>query len=77
MQQLILGTGTAIWWLTEPHWLLNLSNGVTDTLESNSLLIYLIQVKGIYTQKVTLVKTRNYRGKQKKALLLVNQKVFF
>jgi hypothetical protein len=19
-QQLILGTGTAIWWLTEPHW---------------------------------------------------------
>jgi len=21
MQQLILGTGTAIWWLTEPHWL--------------------------------------------------------
>jgi hypothetical protein len=20
MQQLILGTGTAIWWLTEPHW---------------------------------------------------------
>jgi hypothetical protein len=28
----------------------NLSNGVTDTLESNSILIYLIQVKGIYTQ---------------------------
>jgi hypothetical protein len=20
MQQLILGTGIAIWWLTEPHW---------------------------------------------------------
>jgi hypothetical protein len=20
-QQLILGTGTAIWWVTEPHWL--------------------------------------------------------
>jgi hypothetical protein len=20
-QQLILGTGTAIWWLTEPHWI--------------------------------------------------------
>jgi hypothetical protein len=21
MQQLLLGTGTAIWWLTEPHYL--------------------------------------------------------
>jgi hypothetical protein len=21
-QQLILGTGTAIWWVTEPHWVL-------------------------------------------------------
>jgi hypothetical protein len=20
MQQLILGTGSAIWWVTEPHW---------------------------------------------------------
>ena len=20
-QQLILGTGTAVWWVTEPHWL--------------------------------------------------------
>ena len=20
-QQLILGTGTAIWWVTEPHWI--------------------------------------------------------
>jgi hypothetical protein len=29
----------------------NLSNRVTDTLESTSILIYLIQVKGIYTQK--------------------------
>jgi hypothetical protein len=28
-----------------------LSNRVTDTLESSSILIYLIQVKGIYTQK--------------------------
>jgi hypothetical protein len=29
----------------------NLSNGVIATLESSSILIYLIQVKGIYTQK--------------------------
>ncbi len=33
----------------------NLSNGVTDTLESSSILIYFIQVKGIYTLKVTLI----------------------
>jgi hypothetical protein len=38
---------------------LNFGNGVTDTLESSSILIYLIQVKGIYTQKVTLNKTTN------------------
>ncbi len=35
----------------------NLSNGVTDTLESSSILIYLIQVAGIYTRKDTLIKT--------------------
>ncbi len=29
----------------------NLSDGVTDTLESNSILIYFISVKGIYTQQ--------------------------
>jgi hypothetical protein len=29
----------------------NLSNGVTDTVESSTKLIFLIQVKGIYTQK--------------------------
>ncbi len=29
----------------------NLSNGVADTLESSMILIYLIQGKGIYTQK--------------------------
>jgi len=29
-----------------------LSNGVTDTLESSAILIYLIKVQGIYTQKV-------------------------
>jgi hypothetical protein len=47
------------------HWCLiravpldfNLSTGVTDTLESSSILIYLIQVKGVYTQKVTFIKT--------------------
>jgi hypothetical protein len=37
----------------------NLSNGVTDTLESSSTLIYLIPMEGIYTQKVALIKTRN------------------
>jgi hypothetical protein len=36
----------------------NLSNIVTDTLESSSILIYLIQVAGIYTRKDTLIKTR-------------------
>ncbi len=29
----------------------NMSNRVTDTLESSTILIYLVQVKGIYTQK--------------------------
>ncbi len=29
----------------------NLSNRATDTLESSSILIYLIHEKGIYTQK--------------------------
>ncbi len=45
----------------------NLSNGVKDTLESSSILIYLIQVAGIYTRKDTLIKTevlikRNTKG---------------
>ncbi len=35
-------------------------NGVTDTLESSSILIYLIQVKGIYTRQNVLIKTRNW-----------------
>jgi hypothetical protein len=34
------------------QWGFNLSNGVTDTLESNTILIYLIQEQGIYTKKV-------------------------
>ncbi len=29
----------------------NLSNGVTDTLKSSTILIYFSQVKGVYTQK--------------------------
>ncbi len=37
----------------------NLINRVTDTLESSSILIYLIHVKGIYTQEITLIKTGN------------------
>ncbi len=39
----------------------NLSSGVTDTLESSSILIYLKKRKSIYTQKVCLIKTKwNY-----------------
>ncbi len=30
----------------------NLSNSVTDSLESSTILIYLIQLKGIYTQRL-------------------------
>jgi hypothetical protein len=37
----------------------NLRNGVTDTLESSSILIYLIEKKGIYTKRVEYIKTRN------------------
>ncbi len=37
----------------------NLSNRVTDTFESSTLLIYFIPAEGIYTQKVTSIKTRN------------------
>jgi len=36
----------------------NLSNRVTNPLESSAILIYLIQVKGIYTHKVTLFKNK-------------------
>ena len=47
----------------------NLSNGVTDTLESSSILIYLVLVKTIYTQKVwqeaALIKTINKEGIKK------------
>ena len=31
----------------------NLSNGVTDTLESSSMLTYFVAVEGIYTQQDT------------------------
>ncbi len=34
-----------------------LRNGVTDTVESSSILIYLNMVIGIYTQILTLIKT--------------------
>jgi hypothetical protein len=32
----------------------DLSNGVTDTLESSTILICLVQVEGIYTQKINV-----------------------
>jgi hypothetical protein len=38
----------------------NLSNGVTNTLEFSTIQIYLIQTKGIYTQKgFTLIKMKS------------------
>jgi hypothetical protein len=37
----------------------NLSNGVTDTIESSTMLVYLVQVKGIFTHKFALIKTGN------------------
>ncbi len=50
----------------------NQSNGVTDTLESSMILIYLIQGKGIYTQKSTLIKLEIDKGSTKRAALLNN-----
>ncbi len=37
----------------------NLRNGTTDTRESSTILIYLIQVKGIYKNRYALIKTGN------------------
>ncbi len=50
----------------------NLSNGVTDTLESSSILIYFIQMKVIYTQ-VTLIKTMNLIQQNAKRALWLSQ----
>jgi hypothetical protein len=36
----------------------NFSNRITETLESSSILIHLIQVKGIYARQNILIKTR-------------------
>ncbi len=47
----------------------NLSNCVTDTLESSSILIYLIQMKGIYTQKVALFKQEINKEEHRKRAL--------
>ncbi len=39
MQQLVLGTGTAIWWLTEPHWPeFNKSPGMTKCTSYAALI---------------------------------------
>ena len=48
------------------QWGFNLSNRVTDTLESSSILIYLVQANSICTQNVqqeaALIKTINKDG---------------
>ncbi len=50
MQQLILKIGNAIYRVTAPYWVLTLSNGVADTLESSTILIYLETHKGLHIQ---------------------------
>jgi hypothetical protein len=57
----------------------NLSNGVTDKLESSSILIYLFQVKGTYIQKVFTIKRSHWLKQEinkeepiERALLLIN-----
>ncbi len=39
MQQLILGTGTAIWWLTEPHWAESQEGGPSVACTINMIAI--------------------------------------
>jgi hypothetical protein len=58
----------------------SLSNGVTDTLEYNSILIYLVQVKNIYTRsssrKPHLLKREvNKEGNEKGHWYKLNQRV--
>jgi hypothetical protein len=47
-QQLILGTGIAIWWLTEPHWLTKWQVGGTtqSRLKLFFYHIFLFQIEG-------------------------------
>jgi hypothetical protein len=59
----------------------NLSNRVTDTLESSSILTYLVQVKSIYTQSSgrkphQLKQEINKEGIKQGALLQSNLKGF-
>ncbi len=44
---------------------LNFSNGVTDTLESSSILIYFVHVKDISTRQNVLIKTELMKYKRK------------
>jgi hypothetical protein len=39
-KQLILGTGTAIWWMTEPHWRNSLQNAnFTPVFKNHKILV--------------------------------------
>ncbi len=40
MQQLILGTGTAIWWLTEPHCLKLLKVTLVVNYDRNMFIVH-------------------------------------
>jgi hypothetical protein len=55
----------------------NLSNRVTVTLESSSILIYVMQVTGIYTWKDTLIKTRVLINKIQKGVFAKLIKTYF
>jgi hypothetical protein len=45
---------------------IGLNNGVTDKLESSSILIFSIQVKGNYTQKIMLLKQEIHEEEHKR-----------
>ncbi len=50
----------------------NLSNGVTDTLESITILIYLQTRKSIYTQKEVLIKWKSWLNEITDESIMVN-----
>jgi len=45
MQQLMLGTGTAIWWLTEPHWQKFAQSGHPDSVTLLTLIRFGVKNK--------------------------------
>jgi hypothetical protein len=50
----------------------NLSNGVTDTLESSTILIYLQTRKSIYTRKEILIKLKSGLNEITNESIMVN-----